>query len=198
MVKPPVLTVRTCRSTHVTRPSTHRAHVTVTRTHAHSRSPARGPVHTPLPVLPGPESPPRLPGDRRRPFSWPWRPEGRGKQATFDPEAGVARAAVPAGRARPEGRARSPRRAQALSKPPPPPLMRSSLQDHCGTGVSSQAGQSVAHWDVPIGAGRGEPTSLQWGQSHADSDPAGPGVSNRLPGDALVVVHTGFVLISRA
>ena len=55
-------------------------------------------------------------------------------------------------------------RAQGLSEPLPPPLIRSSLQDHSGMGVSSQAGQSFACWDVPIGAGRGAPTRLEWGR----------------------------------
>lgn len=40
----------TCRNTRDTALHAHR-HVTVTRTHVHSRSPARGPVHTLLPVL---------------------------------------------------------------------------------------------------------------------------------------------------
>ena len=46
--------------------------------------------------------------------------------------------------------------------------------------------------------GRGGESLLDWNgvASHADSDPAGPCVSNRLPGDALAVVHTGVVLIS--
>lgn len=50
--------------------------------------------------------------------------------------------------------------AQGLPEPLPP-LMRSSLQDHRGMGVSSQVGRSFACWDVPIGAGRGAPTRLE-------------------------------------
>lgn len=106
------------------------------------------------------------------------------------------RAADPARRARPEGRACGPRRVQALSEPPPPPLMRSSLQDHRGW-ESAHRRDGALHTGM-FPSGRGGESLRDWNgvASHTDSDPPGPGVSNQPPGDALAVVHTGVTLIS--
>lgn len=55
---------------------------------------------------------------------------------------------------------------------------------HAGMFPSGRAGERLPGWNGIA--------------SRADSDPAGPSVSNRLLGEALVVVHIGVVFIPRA